>query len=181
MGLIEDPKAGFCSHLCTQRRAGASSRRESGVRAIARPLGFAARTPRTQYAAYHEPCLALCVPAPARSRSAYGYRHRHRRRDQPRAGVFAAITAALIEAGHRVVIITFREHSQATVDELAGWGIRYSEVVCSSLDQCLEHGPDAWKAAMCREYGVDVFFDDDPAVLQHVDGETVCFMPRPNE
>jgi hypothetical protein len=90
---------------------------------------------------------------------------------------FAAITGALIDAGHRVVIITFREHSQATVDELAGWGIRYSELVCSSLDQCLEHGPNAWKAAMCREQGVDVFFDDDPSVLQQVDGETVCFMP----
>jgi hypothetical protein len=31
---------------------------------------------------------------------------------------------------------------------------------------------------MCREYGVDIVFEDNPTVLQHVDEETVCFMPR---
>jgi len=36
---------------------------------------------------------------------------------------------------------------------------------------------DTWKAAVCREHGVEVFFEDDAAVLAHVDEATVCLQP----
>jgi len=36
---------------------------------------------------------------------------------------------------------------------------------------------DAWKAIVCRERGVDVFFEDDAAVLAHVGAATVCLQP----
>lgn len=33
------------------------------------------------------------------------------------------------------------------------------------------------RAMVCREHGVEVFFEDDSAVLAHVDEATVCMRP----
>jgi hypothetical protein len=90
---------------------------------------------------------------------------------------FSFLSTALLAANHRVVIITFREDPFTAAADLLRWGVVYSELVTSSLDECLAHGVDEWKAAVCREHGVELFFEDDPNVLRHVDAQTVCLMP----
>ena len=90
---------------------------------------------------------------------------------------FALISRSLVDAGHRVLIITFREDEDDTRRLLSGWDIRYHELLLSSLEECARYGVDQWKAAVCRERGVDVFFEDDPDVLAHVDASTLCLMP----
>jgi hypothetical protein len=84
-------------------------------------------------------------------------------------GFFAFLTEALIAAGHRVVIITFREDRERTAAALEAWGVQWTELVTSDLSSQLEHGVDEWKGVMCREHGVEVLFEDDPDVLMHVD------------
>ena len=90
---------------------------------------------------------------------------------------FSLVSNALTNAGHRVVIITFRENRQTTESDLDQWNIAYSELITSTLDTCFEYGINEWKAEMCRQHDVDIFFDDDPRVLKHVDMSTICIMP----
>lgn len=86
---------------------------------------------------------------------------------------FAIMAAALIESGHRVIIITYREDRAATEAELKKWRIPYSRLITSALAETIEAGVDEWKAEVCRAVGVDVFFDDSEAVLRHVDRSAV--------
>lgn len=90
---------------------------------------------------------------------------------------FAFLSRALLDAGHEVVIITFRENRETTAADVAGWGIAYSQLITSTLDACFEHGVDEWKGAVCRQQGIDLFFEDNAQVLQHVCEQTVCFAP----
>lgn len=92
---------------------------------------------------------------------------------------FALVSRALVQAGHRVLIITFRDEAGRadTEADLAGWGIAYDELICRSMASCDLAEVDAWKAAVCREHGVEMFFEDDAAVLAHVDEQTVCMQP----
>jgi hypothetical protein len=92
---------------------------------------------------------------------------------------FALISQALIQAGHRVLIITFRDEAGRadTEADLDGWGIAYDELICWSMASCDLAEVDAWKAAVCRAHGVEIFFEDDANVLAHVDEETVCMQP----
>ena len=92
---------------------------------------------------------------------------------------FALVSQALIKAGHRVLIITFRDENgrAGTEADLAGWGIVYHQLICWSMSTCDLAQVDTWKATVCREYGVEVFFEDDPVVLAHMDEETVCLQP----
>ena len=90
---------------------------------------------------------------------------------------FSVLSHAMIHSGHKVIIITFREDRQAAEDSLRQWDIAYDELVTSTLGQCMEYGTNEWKAEMCRRYNVDIFFDDDPRVLKHVDLSTFCIMP----
>ena len=92
---------------------------------------------------------------------------------------FALISQALVQAGHRVLIITFRDEvsRDSTEADLTGWGIAYDELICWSMEHCDLAEVDTWKASVCREHGVEVFFEDDGKVLAHVDEETVCMQP----
>jgi len=92
---------------------------------------------------------------------------------------FALVSQALVQSGHRVLIITFRDEAGRpdTEADLAGWGIAYHEMICWSMTCCDLAEVDTWKATICREHGVEVFFEDDPAVLAHVDEGTVCLQP----
>ena len=90
---------------------------------------------------------------------------------------FSLLTRALIEADHEVIIITFRQDRDARQADLEQWDVSYSELLTSTLDDCLEHGVNEWKAIMCRRYGVEIFFEDDPQVIEHVDASTICMMP----
>lgn len=92
---------------------------------------------------------------------------------------FSFISQALVQAGHRVLIITFRDESSRsdTESELAEWGIAYDQLICWSMSSCDLADVDRWKAMVCREHGVELFFEDDVAVLAHVDDATVCLQP----
>ena len=92
---------------------------------------------------------------------------------------FSLISQALVQAGHRVLIITFRDESSRsdTESDLANWGIAYEDLICWSMAACDLAEVDAWKGKVCREHGVDLFFEDDAAVLAHVDEATVCLQP----
>jgi hypothetical protein len=90
---------------------------------------------------------------------------------------FAFLTQALIAAGHKVLIITFRSDRLATESDLRDWGIGWTTLITSTLEACLETGVDEWKSSECRKAGVGVFFEDDPNVLKHIDPNTVCLQP----
>ena len=91
---------------------------------------------------------------------------------------FAIISRALVAAGHRVVVITFRDDRVTTEADLRAWGIVYSELVLGTANEVLSAGVDEWKGAVCRRHGVEVFFEDDLDVLRHVDPSVACFAPR---
>ena len=90
---------------------------------------------------------------------------------------FAFLTRCLLEAGHEVIIITFREDRALVEHDLRQSGILYSQLVTATTDELLAHGPDRWKAAFCRRHGVEIIFEDMPEVLQHMDDDVVAFMP----
>jgi uncharacterized HAD superfamily protein len=90
---------------------------------------------------------------------------------------FAFLARSLRQAGHRVLIITFREDRPATEADLAAWGVSYNKLITATLDSSLKHGVDKWKAFVCRKEKVDIFFEDDPDVLREIGSATVCFMP----
>ena len=89
---------------------------------------------------------------------------------------FALISQALVAAGHQVVLITFRADREGTAAELSEWGIAYTELITSTLDEHLETGIDEWKGVVCRRMGVELFFEDTPEVIRHVDPEIVSFL-----
>jgi len=74
--------------------------------------------------------------------------------------IFALLSRALREAGHRVYVVSYRapadlEKSRAEVDE---YGISYDDIF---HPQDHEDIPE-FKARMARELELDVFFDDMP-------------------
>jgi len=89
---------------------------------------------------------------------------------------FVFLSQAAVAAGHTVLIVTFREDAASTEADLRGWGIHYTHLITSTLEAHLEHGVDEWKAAVCREYGADVIFDDMPHVLKHMDFGVTRFL-----
>ena len=90
---------------------------------------------------------------------------------------FSHLSRSLVAAGHRVLIITYKQDRDSAEADLRSWGIAYDLLITSTLESCLEHGVEQWKAAVCREHGVDVFFEDDPDVLRHVDDSVACLVP----
>jgi hypothetical protein len=92
---------------------------------------------------------------------------------------FAAMSQAMRAAGHTIVIITLRESESLARQDLASMGIVFDRIVCATPDALAEHGY-AWKATVCRELGVDVFFEDSPRILSHVDPRTLaCLVTQP--
>jgi len=90
---------------------------------------------------------------------------------------FSLISHALFNAGHKVIIITFREDRQIAENDLKQWNILYNKLITSTLESSFEYGVNEWKAEMCRQNNVDIFFDDDPRVIKHIDASTFCIMP----
>lgn len=90
---------------------------------------------------------------------------------------FAFLGASLVEAGHRVLIVTFRADRESTQADLEAWAIPYHKLITSTAQSVLEQGVDRWKAAVCRDEKIDVFFEDDPEILQHISPRTFCLMP----
>jgi hypothetical protein len=90
---------------------------------------------------------------------------------------FALLSGALKAAGHEVIILTFREDRDALAADLAEWGIAYGRLITATTTDLLAGGPDEWKARVCRELGVDVFFEDVPEVLERLDDSVLAFLP----
>jgi len=85
---------------------------------------------------------------------------------------FAFLTTALRAAGHFVASLTYRDPKSRgkTQDQLASWGIAHDEVhFARSLDD---------KARLCRELGIDIYFDDQDECLVGVDERTTVFKIR---
>ena len=89
---------------------------------------------------------------------------------------FAVMSDALVSAGHTVLIITFRVDRECTEHDLKEWGVRYSKLITYPPELVIDDDPDAWKAQVCRRHDVDVFVDDDPSVLMHMDDRTFCLL-----
>jgi hypothetical protein len=67
---------------------------------------------------------------------------------------FAMLSSALRAAGHRVIILTYRDpdRGEATRTQLATWGVDFDElVIAPSLEA---------KGQLCGSLGVNLFFDD---------------------
>jgi hypothetical protein len=90
---------------------------------------------------------------------------------------FSFLSQAAVNAGHKVIIITFREDREVVQKALKEWNIAYDELITSTLESSFQYGVNGWKAAMCRENKIDVFFDDDLSVIKHIDASTLCLMP----
>ena len=82
---------------------------------------------------------------------------------------FAVLSSALRTAGHRVVVLTYRDpaRAEATNAELAAWGIGFDElVIAPSLEA---------KGELCGTLGIDLFFDDqDECIATVPEGVLVC-------
>jgi hypothetical protein len=89
-----------------------------------------------------------------------------------RPDFFAFLSTALRAGGHFVAVLTYRDPaSRARTDEqLAGWGIGYDELhFARSL---------ADKGRLCRDVGLDVYFDDQDECLAGVGESTTVFKIR---
>jgi uncharacterized HAD superfamily protein len=80
--------------------------------------------------------------------------------------LFAVLSSALRAAGHKVLVLTYRDpaRAEATRAQLAAWRVELDElVIADSLEG---------KGALCAAHGVDLFFDDQDecivAVPEHV-------------
>src|SRR4051794_33703420 len=85
---------------------------------------------------------------------------------------FAFLTAALRAGRHFVAVLTYRdpESRPRTAVQLAGWGVQFDELhFARSLDD---------KGRLCRELGIDVYFDDQDECVVGVDETTPVFKIR---
>jgi hypothetical protein len=90
---------------------------------------------------------------------------------------FAFLTRSLVEAGHEVLIVTFRIDRENAELELREWGISYTELLTPSPDPESEEGTDKWKAQLCATRCVDVFFEESPEVLRLLGPTVLGLMP----
>jgi uncharacterized HAD superfamily protein len=96
---------------------------------------------------------------------------------------FSVISKALVDAGHKVFIITWREDREFTLEDLAEHGITYTQLVLPSDEQIRGIAYQQWKTAAaqfkaeaCRSLKIDVFFDDMPEVVNVLAPQTTAFM-----
>lgn len=82
---------------------------------------------------------------------------------------FAMLSAALCAAGHRVIVLTYRDPARdaATREQLTAWGLVFDElVIAPSLEA---------KGELCAALGVDLFFDDqDECIAAVPESVIVC-------
>lgn len=90
---------------------------------------------------------------------------------------FSFLSRAAADAGHTILIITYRENREIATDDLNEWGITWHKLITATMDDLNTHGFNSWKAHICREHEVDVFFEDMIEVLEHVDDSvTKCLV-----
>ena len=71
-----------------------------------------------------------------------------------RPDFFALLSVSFRRAGHRVIVITYRDpaRADATKVQLAGWGVEFDELVIA--------GSLTGKGEACAAHAVDLFIDD---------------------
>jgi len=84
---------------------------------------------------------------------------------------FALLAQAVRGSGGRVVIITFRDNREWTIAQLKEWGVDFDVLHTVPVGEIVD--PDHWKAEICSQEQVDVFFEDDPFVLKNLSSETI--------
>ena len=90
---------------------------------------------------------------------------------------FSLSSKALVDAGHEVLIVTFRTDRLEAHRFLQSMQIEYTHLITLTQDEQLHRDLDPWKGEICQRYRVDVFFEDRPEVIEHVRPPTICFMP----
>ena len=90
---------------------------------------------------------------------------------------FSFLTHALVEKGHTVLIITTRNERYITENDLEKWSIKYTELHVADYSE--NEDLDKWKACICQELGVEIFFEDDPDVIRLLDKNVISFVPSP--
>lgn len=89
-----------------------------------------------------------------------------------RPDFFALLSVTFRRAGHRVLVLTYRDPNRvaATAAQLAGWGVEYDElVIAPSLEA---------KGELCAAHGVDLFFDDQDECIAGVPESVLVFKVR---
>lgn len=89
---------------------------------------------------------------------------------------FALLCKALLDAGHEVHVISYRESRQQTEEELREYGIRFTSLTLTDRDDFAREGFFQWKAKVCKELGIDILFEDMPEVINQLDGSTIAFV-----
>ena len=85
---------------------------------------------------------------------------------------FATLSSTMRNAGHRVVILTYRDpnRSDATRAELSAWKVVYDDLIFApSLEG---------KGELCRELAIDLFFDDQDECIVGVPESVLVFKLR---
>lgn len=95
-------------------------------------------------------------------------------------GFFAFISQALMDAGHEVYIISFRDGQEETEAAVRQFGVAFTKVILPS-DQDLQDDFYAWKAKACRQLGVEVLFEDMPEVVNELDPSVLALIPFDRE
>jgi hypothetical protein len=96
---------------------------------------------------------------------------------------FAFLSKAMLAAGHKVYIISYREDREFSEEDLAGHGIVFDELILPTEQEMQRRNAEnwrqeasRWKAEVCRRFGIDVLFDDMPEVVNALGKDTVAFM-----
>jgi hypothetical protein len=89
-----------------------------------------------------------------------------------RPDFFAELSTSFRRAGHRVLVLTYRDpaRADATRVQLAAWGVEFDQlVIAPSLNS---------KGAMCAAHGVHLFFDDQDECIADVPESVLVFKVR---
>ena len=90
---------------------------------------------------------------------------------------FSFLSKAAADAGHTILIITYREDREFAAHDLTRWGITWHKLITATMEDLNNHGFNSWKAHVCREHEVEVFFEDMVEVMEHVDDSvTKCLV-----
>jgi len=95
---------------------------------------------------------------------------------------FAFLSKALMDAGHKVFVVTFRWNREECVRELGFMGICYDELhLAETEEEMRETGFYGWKVQKCKELKIDILFEDMVPVADMLDGDVLTFVPYDKE
>ena len=75
---------------------------------------------------------------------------------------FSFLTHVLLESGHEVHIISYREDTREQIrQELKVYNVRYTDIHLPQPNDAM----DVWKGKLAEKLDLDIMFDDSPEVL----------------